>query len=265
MEAKNTITLTSDFGLVDPYIAEMKGVILTINPNTVIVDITHGIVKFNIVMGAFTLSSATPYFPKGTIHLAVVDPGVGTKRRAIIIQTKQAIFVGPDNGLLILAAGNQGIEHIYQLTNPKFMLPETSSTFHGRDVFAPAAAYLEKGIKPERFGPEILEPVRPEFAQVKHEDGSIIVRVLHIDSFGNIITNINKAEIVQNGIKEAINIQTPKHQLKLRLKKTYGETKPNEPLALIGSHGFLEIALNRGNAAEKYQAKVGMEIAISPA
>src|SRR5450759_7256 len=158
----------------------MKGVILTINPDTVIIDITHDIEKFNIQMGAFTLASAAPYFPKGTVHLAVVDPGVGTKRRAIIIQTKQAYFVGPDNGLLILAAENQKITHTYQLTNQKFMLPETSSTFHGRDVFAPAAAYLEKGIKPEKLGPEIFDPVKPEFAQIKLENDSIIGRVLHM-------------------------------------------------------------------------------------
>ena len=263
MEAKETITLTSDFGLKDPYAAEMKGVILTINPGAVIVDITHDIEKFNIQMGAFTLASAAPYFPKGTVHLAVVDPGVGTKRRAIIIQTKQAYFVGPDNGLLILAAENQEITHTYQLTNQKFMLPETSSTFHGRDVFAPAAAYIEKGIKPEKLGPEIFDPVKPEFAQIKHEKDSIIGRVLDVDSFGNIITNINKSAITKNS--EVINVKILNFQLKLRLKKTYGETKPNEPLALIGSHGFLEIALNRGSAAKKYQATVGMEIAVSPA
>ena len=263
MEAKETITLTSDFGLKDPYAAEMKGVILTITPYAVIVDITHDIEKFNIQMGAFTLASAAPYFPKGTVHLAVVDPGVGTKRRAIIIQTKQAYFVGPDNGLLILAAENQEITHTYQLTNQKFMLPETSSTFHGRDVFAPAAAYIEKGIKPEKFGPEIFDPVKPDFAQIKHENDCIIGRVLDVDSFGNIITNINKSAITKNS--EVINVKILNCQLKLRLKKTYGETKPNEPLALIGSHGFLEIALNRGSAAKKYQATVGMEIAVSPA
>lgn len=257
--------MMSDFGLVDPYVAEMKGVILTLNPNTVIIDITHEIGKFNITMGAFTLASAAPYFPKGTVHLAVVDPGVGTKRRAIIIKTKQAYFVGPDNGLLILAAEPQGIQHIYQIANPKFMLPKTSRTFHGRDVFAPAAAYLTKGVKPEKFGPEILEPVRPEFTLVKHKDGSVIGRVLHVDSFGNIITNINRLEAAQVGIKEAINLKLSNQELKLKVKTTYGDTKPNEPLALIGSHGFLEIAVNRGNAAEKYQAKTGMEVAITPA
>jgi S-adenosylmethionine hydrolase len=251
----------SDFGLVDPYVAEMKGVILTITPNSTIIDIVHNIEKFNIQTGAFTLASAVPYFPKGTIHIAVVDPGVGTKRRAIVIQTKQGYFIGPDNGLMILAAERQGILHIYQITNPKFMLSGVTSTFHGRDVFAPAAAYLEKGIKPEKFGPEIHEPVRPEFAKFKHVKNSIIGRILHIDSFGNIITNINKTEAAK--FAESINIKIQSKDLKLKLKKTYGDTKPNGPLALIGSHGFLEIALNRGSAAEKYQAKVGMEITVS--
>ncbi len=140
------ITLTSDFGLKDPYVAEMKGVILTINPKATIIDVTHSVEKFNIGVGAFMLASAAPFFPKGTIHLAVIDPGVGTERRAILIQTKKGFFVGPDNGVLILAAQNQDIEHIYEISNPKFMLPQVSSTFHGRDVFAPAAAHLDKGI-----------------------------------------------------------------------------------------------------------------------
>ncbi len=239
----------------------MKGVILTITPNSTIIDIVHNVEKFNIQTGAFTLASAAAYFPKGTIHVAVVDPGVGTKRRAIIIQTKKGYFIGPDNGLMILAAEHQGIRHIYQITNPKFMLSGISSTFHGRDVFAPAAAYIEKGIKPEKFGPEIHEPVRPDFAKVKHVKDNIIGRILHIDSFGNIITNITKAEAAK--FSEIINLKIQSKELKLKLKKTYGETKLNEPLALIGSHGFLEIALNRGSAAEKYQAKVGMEITIT--
>lgn len=239
----------------------MKGVILTITPNSTIIDIVHNVEKFNIQTGAFTLASAAAYFPKGTIHVAVVDPGVGTKRRAIIIQTKKGYFIGPDNGLMILAAEHQGIMHIYQITNPKFMLSGISSTFHGRDVFAPAAAYIEKGIKPEKFGPEIHEPVRPDFAKVKHVKDNIIGRILHIDSFGNIITNITKAEAAK--FSEIINLKIQSKELKLKLKKTYGETKLNEPLALIGSHGFLEIALNRGSAAEKYQAKVGMEITIT--
>ncbi len=255
------ITLTSDFGLVDSYVAQMKGAILSIAPSATIVDITHGIDKFNIQTGAFILASAVSYFPKGAIHVAVVDPGVGTKRRAIMIQTKQGFFVGPDNGVLILAAERQGITAIYELTNSKYMLPEISGTFHGRDVFAPVAAYLEKGVKPGRFGPKIEEPVRPQFVQVKHDKSSLICRVLYVDTFGNIITNLKKADIPS----ETLNIQLQDTQLKIKLKKTYGETKPKDTMALIGSHGFLEIAVNRGNAAKKYQVKMGTEITINPA
>jgi hypothetical protein len=239
----------------------MKGAILSISPNVTIIDITHNVEKFNIQSGAFMLASAAPFFPKGTIHVAVVDPGVGTKRRAIIIQTKQGYFIGPDNGLMILAAEKQGIVNIHELRNTKFMLSGVSSTFHGRDVFAPAAAYVEKGIKAEKFGPEITEPVKPEFTKVKHTKDGLICRVLHIDSFGNAITNLNKKEVTH--LSENFNMKTQEKDLKLKLRKTYGDTKPNEPLALIGSHGFLEIALNRGNAAEKYKIKVGTEVLIT--
>ncbi len=254
------ITLTSDFGLVDSYVAQMKGVILSINPSSTIVDITHEISKFNIQTGAFMLASAAPCFPNGTIHVAIVDPGVGTKRRALLIETKQGYFIGPDNGLLVLAAERQGITGIYELTNPKYMLPEISGTFHGRDVFAPAAAHLEKGVKPARFGPRVDEPVLPEFVQVRHEKDFIICRVLHVDSFGNIITNLKKADVPS----ENLNIKIQDTQLKLKLKKSYGETKPKDTMALIGSHGFLEIAVNRGNAAEKYRIKMGTEITVKP-
>src|SRR4030066_406520 len=128
------ITLTTDFGLKDSYTAEMKAVILGICPHAVIVDITNEIAKFNVRMGAYVLASATPYFPKGTIHVVVVDPGVGTRRRSLLIQTKQGFFVGPDNGVLLLAAEKQGVTSIHEITNTKLMLPHVSNTFHGRDV-----------------------------------------------------------------------------------------------------------------------------------
>ena len=257
------ITLTSDFGLKDPYVAEMKGVILTINPKATLIDITHDIEKFNIRMAAFMLASAAPYFPEGTVHLAVVDPGVGTQRRAILIQTKKGFFVGPDNGILILAAQSQGIEHVYQLTNPKFMLPKISSTFHGRDIFAPAAAHLEKGVQPIEFGPEINNPINPEFAKVKRGNDSLIGEVMHIDGFGNIITNINE-KLVQNYAKK-VNVELPSISLKLTFGKAYAQAKPKEPIVLIGSHGFMEIALNQGSAAEKFHAKAGDKIAVTVA
>jgi S-adenosylmethionine hydrolase len=241
----------------------MKAVILGICPNAVIVDITHEIEKFNIRMGAYVLASAVPYFPKGTIHVAVVDPGVGTRRRPIMIQTKQGFFVGPDNGLLILAAENQGIERIHEITNPRLMLPKVSSTFHGRDIFAPAAAHLANGVKPTEFGPEIREVAKPEFAKVTRRKDVLLGEVLHVDNFGNIITNINEKEIAHIRVKDAINVELPHYKLKLKLCKAYAETKPQEPLALIGSHNYLEIAINQDNAAEKFKTKPGDKIQIS--
>jgi S-adenosylmethionine hydrolase len=254
------ITLTSDFGLKDPYVAEMKGVILTINPQATIIDVTHCVEKFDIRMGAFVLASVASYFPKDTIHLAVIDPDVGTERRPILIQTKRSFFVGPDNGVLMLAAQNQGIEHLYEISNPKFMLPKVSNTFHGRDVFAPAAAHLDKGIKPSEFGPEITEVATPKFASVERRNSSLIGEVWHIDDFGNIITNISQKDLPQNRV---VNVKLPGVLQNISFDKTYAQAKPHEPLALIGSHGFLEIALNQGNAAEKFHAKAGDKIEVS--
>lgn len=256
------ITLTSDFGLKDPYVAEMKGVILTINPNATLIDITHGVEKFDIRMGAFMLASAVPYFPKGTIHLAVVDPGVGTKRRAILVQTRQGFFVGPDNGVLMVAAKNQGIEHTYELSNPKFMLPKVSATFHGRDIFSSAAAYLDTGVKPVEFGPEIAEGVMPEFVHIKRSGGSLIGEILHVDSFGNIITNISQKEMTQT---KTVHVKLGNNSLNIVFGKTYAKTKSRDAVALIGSHGFLEIALNRESAVKKFHVTTGEKIEVTPA
>jgi S-adenosylmethionine hydrolase len=254
------VTLTTDFGLKDPYAAEMKAAILSICPTAVIVDITHSIAKFNIRMGAYVLASAAPYFPKDTVHVAVVDPGVGTRRRSIAIQTKKGFFVGPDNGLLVLAAEQQGITSVHELTNPRFMLPKVSSTFHGRDIFAPAAAHLLNGVKPAEFGPEIHQAVKPAFAKVTRRNGMLVGEVLHVDGFGNVITNINEKEVAQSRVKDAVNVELAGCKLKLKFCKAYGEIKLHEPLALIGSHGFLEISVNQGSAAEKFETKPGDKI-----
>jgi len=211
------------------------------------------------------LASAVPYFPAGSIHVAIVDPGVGTRRRPIVIQTKQSFFVGPDNGLLVLATEKQGIMCIHELTNPRFMLPKISHTFHGRDIFAPAAAHLMSGVKPEEFGPEIRKAVQPDFAKVTQRNGVLVGEVLHVDGFGNIITNINEKEVAQSRLKDAVSVELPSCKLKLKLCEAYGETKPHEPLALIGSHGFLEIAINQGNAAKRFKTKAGDRVTVSPA
>jgi S-adenosylmethionine hydrolase len=248
------ITLTTDFGLKDPYTAEIKGVIYTINPNAKIIDITHGVDKFDTRIGAFMLASATPYFPDGSVHVAIVDPGVGTDRLAIVVQTKKALFVGPDNGILMLAAQQQqGIEHIYELTNPKFRLPKVSKTFHGRDIFAPAAAYLESGILAAEFGAEVTHPITPSFTSVESKKGVLNGEILYIDSFGNVVTNIPGEQIQAQTVKVGL----PHVVLELPLTKTYAQTNPKKAALLVGSHGFLELALNQGSFAKKYLINVG--------
>jgi S-adenosylmethionine hydrolase len=256
------ITLTTDFGLRDQYVAEMKAVILGICPAAEIVDITHQIEKFNIRMGAYTLVVATPYFPDGTIHVAVVDPGVGTKRRAVLVQTESSYYIGPDNGVLALAAKNQGVRHIYEIGNPKFMLPRISNTFHGRDVFAPAAAHLANGILPSEFGQEIREIVTPKFARLTKRKNVLVGEVIHTDGFGNAVTNLREKDLECMDAKAIVNLKLGNVRLKLKLCKAYDEVEPQKPLAIIGSHNFLEISINQGNAAEKFQMRVGDKVTL---
>lgn len=259
------ITLLSDFGLKDPYVAEMKAVISTICPRARIIDTSHLIEKFNTRMGAFVLASASYHFPKNTIHVAVVDPGVGTKRRALLVETKRAFYIGPDNGLLMLAAQKEGIQHAYAITNPKLMLPRVSFTFHGRDVFAPAAAHLANRMTPSDFGPEIDDYVVPTFAKPVLKDGELTLEILHTDDFGNIITNVIGKDLEKMRIKpkNLLSIKLKNKSLKIRFFETYGDVTRDVPLTLIGSHGFLEIAINQGNASKKFKAKAGDTATIS--
>ena len=191
-----------------------------------------------------------------------MDPGVGTKRRPILIQTKHESYIGPDNGVLVLAAENKGIEHIFEISNRKLMLPEISNTFHGRDIFAPAAAHLANGTSLSEFGQEINEIVTPEFAKIVRRKSMLVGEVLHTDSFGSIITNLGEKELELTGIKGMVNIQLKNVRLKLKLCKTYAEAKPEEPFAIIGSHNFLEISINQGNAAQNFKAKIGDKITL---
>jgi S-adenosylmethionine hydrolase len=256
------ITLTTDFGLRDPYVAEMKAVILSICPNATIVDIAHEIEKFNIRMGAYVLASASSYFPEGTIHLAVVDPGVGTKRRPLLIQTKHDYYIGPDNGVLALAAKSLDIEHMYEIANRNLMLPKISTTFHGRDIFTPAAAHLANGIPPSQFGPEIRKIVMPKFAKFVRRKDMLVGEAMHIDGFGNIITNFGEKELDLMKIKTIVNVKVKNVRQKLKLCKAYAEVERQQPLALIGSHNFLEISINQGNAAEVFKIKSGDKVTL---
>ncbi|MEM2465743.1 MAG: SAM-dependent chlorinase/fluorinase [Candidatus Bathyarchaeia archaeon] len=254
------ITLTTDFGLADPYVAEIKAVILSINPCVQIIDISHQIEKFNIRMGAYVLASAASYFPKGTIHVAVVDPGVGTKRKPILIETEGGFFIGPDNGVLTLAAEKQGIKHVYEIANPKYMLPKVSTTFHGRDIFAPAAAHLSKGVPPSEFGSEIRRLVKPRFAKIVRKGSTLVGEIIHVDSFGNVIANFTSKELGCLGVRESLSIKIGETRCRLKLCKAYAEVEAKKPLALIGSHDLLEISVNQGSAAEMFKVKVGDKV-----
>ena len=256
------ITLTTDFGGKDPYVAEMKATILNISPNATIVDITHQIEKFNVRMGAHVLASASPYFPKGTIHVAVVDPGVGTRREPILIQTKHSYFVGPDNGVLALAVRKEQIKHVYRITNRKLMLAKVSNTFHGRDIFAPAAAHLANKTPPAEFGTEIDKIIIPRFAKIVRRGNILIGEVIHVDDFGNIITNLGEKELELMEIGHTVNVKLGNAKLALKLCKTYSEVQLHKPLALIGSHNLLEISINQGNASETFKVEGGSKVTL---
>ncbi len=245
------VTLTTDVGW--KYAAEMKGRILSINPDATIVDVSHHILPQKIMQGAFVMYSVAPHFTDA-VHVGVVDPGVGTERKPIIIECEHAHFVGPDNGLLIPAAKTLGIKKVYEIT------PDAgaSSVFHGRDVFAPAAARLSKGERAAKLGEEIEEYVDLDFGECEVTEGRVRGRVLFIDRFGNIVTNI-RAEHVR---ADAFEVKMGIVERKVKVYPSYGFAEQGEILALIGSSGFLEIAQRGGNAAALCRAEENMEIEI---
>jgi hypothetical protein len=264
------ITVTTDFGLSGPYVAEMKGVILSINPRASIVDITHLIEPQNIFQASLIISLAYPHFPDDSIHLVVVDPGVGSSRRALILKTPQGIFVAPDNGVLshivrsflgnfsekdsVFLSGNT-LEAV-NITNQRYWHHPVSATFHGRDIFAPVAAYLSLGVPMEACGEKIDSLKVLPIPEVKTYPGYIIGHVACIDAFGNLITDV-KADYISN--LSGIEVHIGRHGIKGPVK-TYAE---GEGLVFLeGSHGFLEIALVNGNAREFSGANVGDEVII---
>ena len=253
------ITLLSDFGLRDPYVAEMKAVIISICQKARIIDISHEIEKFNVRMGAFILAQAAPHFPKGTIHVAVVDPGVGTARKPIIVETERAFYVGPDNGLLMLAARNDGIKCVYEIANPKYMLRRVSRTFHGRDIFSPVAAHLANGVDPSEFGPTVENPVMPSFLSPKIMGNEVVGEILYIDRFGNLITNIPESMLKALGISEGMNLQFKlgDREVRLKLCSSYDDVQKGSLLSIVGGTGFLEISINQGNASCLLNMKIG--------
>lgn len=257
---KQIITLATDFGIKDSYAGIMKGVILSINPDAKILDITHLVSHQNIFEGAIVISEAYKYFPKGTIHIGIVDPGVGSKRKPILIETDRYFFIGPDNGLFSLALKKERIKKAVHLTNKKYFLKDVSSTFHGRDIFAPVAAHLSLGKKPDSFGkPLNTRPQLIDMPEPIKKRGSIIGEVIYIDSFGNLITNINKEDIAR--FNKPLEIIIKRIRIK-GISKTYVDGKKGLPIAVIGSSGNLEIACYADSASEILQIKQGEKVEV---
>jgi S-adenosylmethionine hydrolase len=260
------IAMLTDFGYRDHYVGVMKGVIAAIAPTARVIDLTHGVPPQEVAAGALALSQSWRFFPPRTIFLAVVDPGVGTERRPIAIATRSgARFVGPDNGLLAIAAAEAGVKTIVELRAPRYRLPATSATFHGRDIFAPAAAWIARGTPLDKIGPRLssLKPLDALLA-VAHSPRALIGRVIYVDGFGNLVTNLTRAHI------EAFAGRTPQDRLLVRLGRrrpialggTYGDAPPGKPLALFGSFGMLEVAIRDGDAAGSFKASVGEPVTV---
>jgi len=256
------ITLLTDFGTKNGYVAQMKGVALS-KTSAKIVDITHEVTAHNISEGAFILQTTVSSFPPGTLHIAVVDPGVGTDRRGIVIATRTQILVGPDNGLLIPAAKLLGDFVVYEIKNKKFMSNMVSNTFHGRDVFIHVAADIINEIQFDEIGPIINDYVNLDFGKSEITKKTATGKVIYIDSFGNIITNIEGQKLKQFlEFDKNIMAFVGKKQQKTCFVKTYDMVKKGEFLATIGSSNYLEISINQGAAAGKLGVKPGDEVKI---
>ena len=259
------ITLTTDFGLNDHFVGAMKGVLLETAPDAQIVDISHAVQPFDILDGALTISQAYTYFPAGTVHMVVVDPGVGTARRPIILTGDRHLFVAPDNGVLSLVYDREERISVRHVTAEHYFLQPRSSTFHGRDIFSPVAAYLAKGVDPGRFGEEIGDFVRFGVPRPKPVDEHTLRGiVLKVDRFGNLITNITPADApwLFGGARSTFKIGIGKGQV-TRICANYSEGAPGEAFGILGSMGFLEIATNRGSAQQLLGAGKGSEVNVA--
>src|SRR5258708_35082965 len=259
------ITLTTDFGLTEHYVGAMKGVIHSINPSVQIADITNAVQSFDILDGAIAISQAYSYFPKDTVHLVVVDPGVGSPRRPILARVGEHIFVAADNGVLSLVYEREERVLVRHITMEHYFLQPVSNTFHGRDIFAPVAAYLSKGVDTDKFGEEITDFVRflaPKPKAITPNAWKAVV--LKADKFGNLITNITPRDIPQlfDGSSPAFKITVGKAEV-TKLCSSYAEGAQGELFALLGSTGFLEISANRGPASRLASADKGGDVTVT--
>ncbi len=254
------ITLLTDFGTADAFVGVMKGVILSIDRHAQVIDLTHAVPPQQILIGALLLRSAVTFFPPDTIHVAVVDPGVGAARQPLLVETERGFLIGPDNGLLSLAAGCLCRRAMRRIENPEFFRSPVSQTFHGRDIFAPAAAHLSRGVDPQRFGPALDSMVELTAPAASRTAARVCGQVLYVDRFGNLITNIDGEAL--GGF--------PAPQLSVSINTSpvvgpvsaYATVAEGTPLAIMGSWGLMEIAVRNGSAADMFAAGPGTPVTV---
>jgi S-adenosyl-L-methionine hydrolase (adenosine-forming) len=259
--ARSIITLTTDFGSADSLVGSMKGVILNINPDANIVDITHKVFPYDLLDGALAIGQAYSFFPPRTVHVVVVDPGVGTERRPLLVTAGQHYFIAPDNGVLSMVYQREESLTARHITSEHYFLQPVSNTFHGRDIFSPVAAWLSKNGQSQSFGEEITDFVRFTLPKPRAAQNSIKGVVLRADNFGNLLTNFTPEDLPQ--VLAGANFKMRVGNVEIsKFAQTFGNGAPNEPVLILGSSGFFEVAVNRGNAAKTTGANRGAEVSV---
>jgi len=247
------ITLLTDYGVKDSYVAEMKGTILGILPEATLVDISHDVGNYSIDEGAFHMARSVPHFPEGTVHVGVVDPGVGSSRKGIFIKAKGAWLVGPDNGLIAPAAERLGVEKVYEIAKRELLPVKFSEVFDGRDTFGPTGALLAKGVDPEEIGPEIDEYIRFPMYEPKITDEGVEATIIHVDGFGNMVTNVTHEVLAELGVGDSaeFDVEVAGKKIRLPYVKRFSAVQNGELLLLVAGGGYMEFAVNQGNANER--------------
>jgi S-adenosylmethionine hydrolase len=261
-EKRPIITLTTDFGEADYFVPAMKGAILGVNPAAEIVDLTHMIPAHDIYAAAFTLMCCYRDFPRNTIHVVVVDPGVGSARRPILVMTDEHNFIGPDNGVFSYIYQQCHVNRVVHFTVEHYFRQPVSNTFHGRDVFAPCAAYVSKLVDWRMMGEEVSNPVRFNIPTPVVSEKQIKGSVVHVDRFGNLITNITATELTEQHLVSGAKVRVGNRDV-ARILKNFSEANPNELFAYFGSAGFLEIGVPKQSAARMTEARRGVEVEVS--
>jgi len=259
------ITLLTDYGIKDSYVAEMKGAILGILPGATLVDVSHDVGNYSIDEGAFHMARSVPYFPEGTVHVGVVDPGVGSSRKGIIIKAKGAWLVGPANGLLAPAAERLGVEKVYEIAYREHLPEKISDVFDGRDTFGPTGALLAKGVPPEEIGPELEDYIRIPGYKAKVEENTIKAAVIHVDGFGNLVTNATYDELGVIGAEEGstFRVEVAGRTFDLPYVRRFSAVPEGELLMLVAGGAYLEFAVNQGNARERLGLGKGEPVRIT--